>query len=74
MNDNEIDIKKMAQTAIHWASGSWGQGQFDSPRYDDITMAELWYQVAKIATKNSHMHLDKELSKTEKVIEKTKVR
>lgn len=56
---SEQKIKEMAQQAIYWASGSWGQGQFDKPKYDDLTMADLWYQVAKIATKNSNIHLDK---------------
>lgn len=56
---NTKGIKGMAQDAIHWASGSWGQGQYDKPKYDDLTMADLWYEIAKIATKNSHYHLDK---------------
>jgi hypothetical protein len=33
-------------------------------------MAELWYKVAKIATKNSHKHLDSELARQGKAIEK----
>lgn len=65
-------INEMAESAIHWASGSWGQGQFDKPKYDDMTMAELWYKVAKIATKNSHKHLDSELARQGKSIDKTK--
>jgi hypothetical protein len=68
-NENQIDIKAKAQTAIYWASGSWGQGQFDSPRYDNLTMADLWYEVAKIATKNSHAHLDR----ASKVVEGKKI-
>lgn len=68
MNNEEINEK--AQSAIHWASGSWGQGQFDRPKYDDITMADLWYAIAKIATKNSHKHLDSELARQGKDIEK----
>jgi hypothetical protein len=74
MNNEEhgnIDINAKAITAIHWASGSWGQGQFDSPRYDDLTMADLWYAIAKIATKNSHKHLDSHIDKSKAVIKKT---
>lgn len=69
-NMTNEEVNEMAQRAIHWASGSWGQGQFDSPRYDDLTMAEIWYKVAKIATKNSHKHLDSELARQGKAIEK----
>lgn len=53
------DLDEMAKSAIHWASGSWGQGQFDKPKYDDLTMADLWHKVAMIAKKNSYDHLDK---------------
>lgn len=55
----DAQINEMAQQAIHWASGSWGQGQFDRPKYDDLTMADLWWAVAKIATKNCNSHLEK---------------
>ena len=69
MNNEEINEK--AQSAIHWASGSWGQGQFDRPKYDDLTMADLWYAIAKIATKNSHKHLDSHIDKSKAVVKKT---
>jgi hypothetical protein len=48
----------MAETAIHWASGSWGQGQYDKPKYDDLTMAELWSEIAHIANENSRAHMN----------------
>lgn len=67
---NEIDIKAKAQSAIYWASGSWGQGQFDPPRYDDITMFELWAEIGKMATKNAQKHIDSHYAKAKKTLEK----
>jgi hypothetical protein len=54
----ELNIKEMAQSAIHWASGSWGQGQYDKPKYDDKTMGYLWAEIARIAKENSDKHFD----------------
>lgn len=54
----EIKIKEMAQSAIHWASGSWGQGQYDNPKFDDKTMGYLWAEIARIAKENSDKHFD----------------
>ena len=68
MKQSEINDK--AQSAIHWASGSWGQGQFDKARYDDITMFELWAEVGKIATQNAQKHLDSHYAKAKKALEK----
>lgn len=62
------EIKKMADSAIHWASGSWGQGQFDRPKYDDLTMSDLWYEIAKIANKNSQKHMDSHFAKAKAVL------
>jgi hypothetical protein len=52
-------IKDVAQQAIHWASGSWGQGEYDNPRYNDKTMGYIWAEVARIAKQNSDRHFDK---------------
>lgn len=52
MTDEEIRNK--ALTAIEWARGSWGQSQYDKPRYEDETMAKIWYQIADIARDKAH--------------------
>ena len=43
------EIRTTALTALDWAKGSWGQGQYDKAKYDDDTMAEIWKQIAEIA-------------------------
>ena len=48
----------MAQHAIHWASGSWGQGQYDKPKFSDKEMGYLWAEIARIAKENSDKHFD----------------
>ncbi len=66
----EINIKEKEKSASHWASGSWGQGQFDKARYDDITMFELWSEIASIATKNAQKHIDSHYAKAKSALEK----
>lgn len=66
MNKNTEDtnaIKGMAMDAIHWASGSWGQGQYDKPKYDDLTMADLWSEIAHIANERSRAHMSNHIDK-----------
>lgn len=62
---NELNYKEMAHHAIHWASGSWGQGQYDKPKYPDKEMGYLWAEVARIAKENSDNHLDLAIAKME---------
>lgn len=54
MTDEEIH--EIATTAIAWASGSWGQGKYDKPRYKDETMAKIWYKIAEISRDKAHAH------------------
>jgi hypothetical protein len=58
-------IKEVAETALDWASGSWGQGEYDKPKFDDETMAKLWYKIADIAREKAHNHHFNFVKKTE---------
>ena len=48
MTDEQIH--QVAVDAIAWAKGSWGQGKYDAPRYDNATMAAIYERIAMIAT------------------------
>ena len=50
------EIRNKALHALDWATGSWGQGQYDKARYDDETMAKLWYQIAEIAKERAERY------------------
>lgn len=54
MTDEEI--KDKALQAMAWARGSWGQGQYDAPRYERMTMVRLYDAIAEIAKKQSELH------------------
>jgi hypothetical protein len=47
MTQEQID--KIALQALHWAQGSWGQSQYDRPRYEPETMKAIYYQLAQLA-------------------------
>jgi len=63
MTDEEIRNK--ALHALDWATGSWGQGKYDKPRYEDETMAKIWYQIADIAREMAHKFDMDSIDKTE---------
>jgi hypothetical protein len=49
-------IQRIAVDAIDWAKGSWGQGKYDVPRYDNATMAAIYARIAKIAESESKFY------------------
>lgn len=51
MTDSEINI--LAKSAMDWARGSWGQGQYDAPRFELETMVRLYKAIADHATKQA---------------------
>jgi hypothetical protein len=46
---NYKEIEEAAKNAIDWATGSWGQGQYDRPKFSPDTMARLYRAIADIA-------------------------
>ena len=46
-------INDLAATALTWARGSWGPGQYDAPRYDRETMVLLYQKIAELALAES---------------------
>lgn len=54
MTDEQIH--QVAVDAIAWAKGSWGQGKYDAPRYDNATMAAIYERIATIAKSEAQRH------------------
>jgi hypothetical protein len=54
MTDEEIH--RIAVDAIAWAKGSWGQGKYEAPRYDNATMAAIYERIATIAANQAKFH------------------
>jgi hypothetical protein len=54
MTDEQIH--QIAVDAIAWAKGSWGQGKYDAPRYDNATMTAIYERIAEIASRESKRH------------------
>jgi hypothetical protein len=54
MTDEQIH--QIAVDAIAWAKGSWGQGKYDAPRYDNATMAAIYERIATIAANQAKFH------------------
>jgi hypothetical protein len=54
MTDEQIH--QIAVDAIAWAKGSWGQGRYDAPRYDNATMAAIYARISEIAGRESARH------------------
>lgn len=54
MTDEQIH--QVAVDAIAWAKGSWGQGKYDAPRYDNATMAAIYERIAQIAKSEAKFH------------------
>jgi hypothetical protein len=52
----DAQIQKVAVDAIAWAKGSWGQGRYDAPRYDNATMSAIYERIATIATAQAKFH------------------
>jgi hypothetical protein len=50
------EIRNTALHALDWATGSWGQSKYDKARYDDDTMAKIWYQIAEIAKERAEKY------------------
>jgi hypothetical protein len=42
-------INALAQDALVWAQGSWGQGRNDQPRYDKETMSRIYSALSSLA-------------------------
>lgn len=40
------ETKDHAKVALDWARGSWGQGSYDKPKFDNKTMAALYTEIA----------------------------
>jgi len=53
------ETMQVAIQALDWARGSWGQGKYDKPRYDDVTMAGIYTQIAILACDEAQKHHDK---------------
>lgn len=49
-------INEIASDAFIWAKGSWGQGRYDAPRYDNATMAAIYARIADIARHEAAFH------------------
>lgn len=47
-------INEIAKQAIIWAQGSWGQSEYDQPRYDASTMASIYHQISEIAASKAN--------------------
>lgn len=47
-------INEIAKQAIIWAQGSWGQSEYDQPRYDARTMASIYHQISEIASSKAN--------------------
>ncbi len=54
MTDEQIH--QIAVDAITWAKGSWGQGKYDAPRYDNATMVRIYERIAQIAANQAKFH------------------
>jgi len=48
MSQEEDTIKKTAEQAMDWARGSWGQGTYCQPPYDNDKMSAIYTEMAKI--------------------------
>lgn len=49
-------IEKVAEDAIVWAEGSWGQSQYDKPRFSHEAMYALYMEMAKICHDKALLH------------------
>lgn len=46
-------INELAETALAWAQGSWGQSKYDAPRYEKETMLRLYIAIADKANEQA---------------------
>ena len=49
-------VEAIAQQALVWAQGSWGQGVYDAPRYDKDTMVAIYTALAQKAKAVADLH------------------
>lgn len=54
--ENEDKIDKIAEKALDWARGSWGQGKYDAPRFDHDKMTAIYTRIAQIAQRQAELH------------------
>jgi hypothetical protein len=47
-------INEIAQTALAWAEGSWGQSRYDKPRYSPETMKAIYHQISELASSKAN--------------------
>ena len=55
-DENEDKIDKIAKSALDWARGSWGQGQYDQPRFEHDKMSAIYTRIAQLAQRNAEWH------------------
>jgi hypothetical protein len=53
---SQESINAIAERAVIWAQGSWGQSEYDCPRYDNLTMEDIYSRMADICIKKANFY------------------
>jgi hypothetical protein len=49
-------INAIAEDALAWARGSWGQGRYDASRFDHDTMEAIYLRIAQRCHEQAKLH------------------